>query len=135
MGEAPAYEGVEATSVELVSLSGLPLAGGKVEVLPIAGGLVGLDAFASDLLYEQSADRQGAVPDEFGIHAEAGLTGVVAVAGIVRGEGSARKGTLAVGLGGDDFPDQGFDVPFAVPEPGCQMVEQFGVGRRFALST
>ena len=69
VGEASAYEGVEASAVEIVSLSGLPLAGGKVEVLPIAGGLVGLDAFAPYLLYEQSADRR-AVPDEFGIHAK-----------------------------------------------------------------
>ncbi len=57
-------------------------AGGEVEVLVIAGGLVGFDAGAADLLDEEVADGEGGIADHFGREAPAGLAGEEDVGGV-----------------------------------------------------
>jgi hypothetical protein len=118
VGEAPTYEGVQTTSVEFISLAGLPFSGRKIKVLPIASGLIGLDALSTDFLHEQSAYGKGTISDKFGIDPKAGLTGIMTVPWVVFGEASSGKRTLAVGFGGDDRLDQCLNIPFAVPEAG-----------------
>ena len=51
----------------------VPLARREVEVVPVARGLVGLDARAADPRREQAADGEGVVADELGVEPEAGL--------------------------------------------------------------
>ena len=71
--------GVEAAPPLVFPVLFSPLTGWEIQVLPIAGGLIGLHAGAADGPNEQSGNRQRIVAHELRVQAEAGLPGEFAV--------------------------------------------------------
>ncbi|MFM1944910.1 MAG: hypothetical protein RI897_3892 [Verrucomicrobiota bacterium] len=103
-------------------------AGGEVEVLVIAGGLVGFDAGAADLVDEEAADGECGIADHFCGETPAGLAGEEDVGGIDFFELGGGCGALAVGLGGGDEFEDGFGIPAGLDELDGEVIEEFGVG-------
>ena len=105
--EAAAEEGIEAAAVSSVCAL-LPSAAGEVQMLPVACGLVGLDAAAADLVVEEPAEVEEQVADKFGVEAESGLAEIKAVGGSDLLHFSGDLGGLAVGAAEEDLPDGAF---------------------------
>ena len=134
MEERPLPPGVEAAAILLGTGVDRIRAGRKIEVLPVAVGLIGLHARAADRAHEQTRGGQGRIADELGIHAPGRLAGQFAV-GRVGGDPLGRgRGRLSVGGAAHDRADHVLHVPPRVDELAGQPVEQFRMHRRFPLA-
>ena len=134
MGETSAMKSIESSPVEIFACARLPLACGKVQMLPISGRLVGLYADSADFRHQESTDRKGGVPHEFGIDPEPRLPGIQPVERVRGSQFFGGSRTLLVGLGSDQGANQFFDVPLVGTEISSQVIEEIGMRRRFSLT-
>ena len=97
-------------------------------------GWYGKDARPADLAIEQAADGQGVVADHLGVQAEAAARGDSRrLNGSRRASSAVSRRRLPIGRRGDDQLVHRLQAPFPLDELDGQPVEQFRVGRRFAL--
>ena len=124
---------VKSSAVLAFAWIGLIISHGKVEIFPIAIGLIGADAGAPDFGNEETGNGEGIIANEFGIDAEAALAGEFAVVRIGGEEFRGDRGDLAVGVTGDDAADHPLHIPAAVHEFAGEPIEEGGVGGGFSL--
>jgi len=122
---------VEAATVDFITGAGLPL-GGATDIEDIFRQRR-TEAGAADGGFEQAADGKRGVAQDFGVEADAVLTGEEAVEGIgLIGLIGRIMRSLAIGLTHHDALDELFAAPAKAHELGGEVVEEFGMAGGFA---
>src|SRR6185369_7472272 len=124
---------VQPAAIEVVTLTVLPFARGEVEIRPIPGRLVRVDAPPANPLDQQTARTESVVANEFRVESPRRLPGEPAIERVGFAEARRLARRLSIRIGRDDQLDDVLDVPAAVNEFGCEPVEQFGMRRPVAL--
>ena len=131
-------ERVEAAAVEMgagsLLVAFLVGAGGSAgDLVPDSCRLIGFDRRSAERSDQQTAHRQGLVPNHLGRQAQSWTPRQETIGRVVLQQGRRELRRLQVGGAGHDHALEGLDVPFQPDQLARQPIEQPGMGGRLSL--